>query len=279
MILPTKSLYETHENQNGFSRKSKTILVSFVTRIKNSFVPLSSISIQLNMANVYEERLGTDRMLPLIFRMALPAIAAQLVNLLYNLVDRIYIGHIPEIGANALAGVGVTSSIIILISSFSAIVGAGGSPLAAMALGQGDRVRAGKILGNGFILLIIFTLLTSLTTYLFMRPLLFLTGASKQTIGYAVDYLSVYLIGTLFVELSVGLNCLVYSGIGHLSFHYGQHRKLGRIRIKRKSETLRRHLRQRAGYHAKCHANRQCSVSRICPRFRTYRQLQLWPSL
>lgn len=77
MILPTKSLYETHENQNGFSRKSKTILVSFVTRIKNSFVPLSSISIQLNMANVYEERLGTDRMLPLIFRMALPAIAAQ----------------------------------------------------------------------------------------------------------------------------------------------------------------------------------------------------------
>ena len=209
MILPTKSLYETHENQNGFSRKSKTILVSFVTRIKNSFVPLSSISNLLSMANVYEERLGTDRMLPLIFRMALPAIAAQLVNLLYNLVDRIYIGHIPEIGTNTLAGIGVTSSIIILISSFSAIVGAGGSPLAAMALGQGDRVRAGKILGNGFILLIIFTLLTSLTTYLFMRPLLFLTGASKQTIGYAVDYLSVYLIGTLFVELSVGLNTFI----------------------------------------------------------------------
>lgn len=209
MILPTKSLYETHENQNGFSRKSKTILVSFVTRIKNSFVPLSSISNLLSMANVYEERLGTDRMLPLIFRMALPAIATQLVNLLYNLVDRIYIGHIPEIGTNTLAGIGVTSSIIILISSFSAIVGAGGSPLAAMALGQGGRVRAGKILGNGFILLIIFTLLTSLTTYLFMRPLLFLTGASKQTIGYAVDYLSVYLIGTLFVELSVGLNTFI----------------------------------------------------------------------
>ena len=188
------------------------------------------------MANVYEERLGTDRMLPLIFRMALPAIAAQLVNLLYSIVDRIYIGHIPEIGTQALAGVGVTSSIIILISSFSAIVGAGGSPLAgigvtssiiilissfsaivgaggsplaAMALGQGDRVRAGKILGNGFILLIIFTLITSLTTYLFMRPLLFLTGASEQTIGYAVDYLSVYLLGTLFVELSVGLNTFI----------------------------------------------------------------------
>ena len=275
MILPTKSLYETHENQNGFSRKSKTILVSFVTRIKNSFVPLSSISIQLNMANVYEERLGTDRMLPLIFRMALPAIAAQLVNLLYSIVDRIYIGHIPEIGTQALAGVGVTSSIIILISSFSAIVGAGGSPLAAIALGQGDRVRAGKILGNGFILLIIFTLLTSLTTYLFMRPLLFLTGASKQTIGYAVDYLSVYLLGTLFVELSVGLNCLVYSGIGHLSFHYGQHRKLGRIRIKRQSQILRRYLRQRTGYYAKFDVNRKCPTDRICPRFCAHSQLQL----
>ena len=81
--------------------------------------------------------------------------------------------------------------------------------MAAIALGQGDRVRAGKILGNGFILLVIFTLITSLTTYLFMRPLLFLTGASEQTIGYAVDYLSVYLLGTLFVELSVGLNTFI----------------------------------------------------------------------
>lgn len=108
------------------------------------------------MNNQYEERLGTERMLPLIFKMALPAVAAQFVNLLYNIVDRIYIGHIPEIGTNALAGVGVTTSIVILISSFSAIVGAGGAPLAAMALGQGDRVRAGKFLGNGFMLLILF---------------------------------------------------------------------------------------------------------------------------
>ena len=112
------------------------------------------------MNNQYEERLGTERMLPLIFKMALPAVAAQFVNLLYNIVDRIYIGHIPEIGTNALAGVGVTTSIVILISSFSAIVGAGGAPLAAMALGQGDRVRAGKFLGNGFMLLILFTVLT-----------------------------------------------------------------------------------------------------------------------
>lgn len=161
------------------------------------------------MGNAYEERLGTDRMLPLIFKMSLPAVAAQLVNLLYNIVDRIYIGHIPGIGTDALAGIGVTSAIIILISSFSAIVGAGGSPLAAIALGQGNRERAGQILGNGFILLLIFTILTSATTYLFMEPILLFTGASENTIGYATDYLSIYLLGTLFVEVSVGLNTFI----------------------------------------------------------------------
>lgn len=161
------------------------------------------------MNSKYEERLGTERMMPLVFKMALPAIAAQFVNLLYNLVDRIYIGHIPHIGTDALAGIGVTSSVIILISAFSSIVGAGGSPLAAIALGQGDRERAGKILGNGFILLIVFTLITSSITYALMEPILLLTGASGRTIGYATDYLSVYLMGTLFVELSVGLNTFI----------------------------------------------------------------------
>lgn len=161
------------------------------------------------MNSKYEERLGTECMMPLVFKMALPAIAAQFVNLLYNLVDRIYIGHIPHIGTDALAGIGVTSSVIILISAFSSIVGAGGSPLAAIALGQGDRERAGKILGNGFILLVIFTLITSSITYALMEPILLLTGASERTIGYATDYLSVYLMGTLFVELSVGLNTFI----------------------------------------------------------------------
>lgn len=137
------------------------------------------------MNNLYEERLGTDRMLPLVFRMALPAVAAQIVNLLYSIVDRIYIGHIPGIGTDALAGIGVTSSVIILISAFSSIVGAGGAPLAAIALGQGDRVRAGKILGNGLVLLLLFTVLTSATAYLFMEPMLMAIGASEHTIGYA----------------------------------------------------------------------------------------------
>lgn len=137
---------------------------------------------------VYEERLGTERMLPLIFHMALPAIAAQIVNLLYNLVDRIYIGHIPGIGTDALAGIGVTSSIIILISAFSAIVGSGGAPLAAIALGQNDRARASLILGNGFTLLLLFSLVTSSIVYLFMRPIL----------------LMIVLRSRLSVDLSVG---------------------------------------------------------------------------
>ena len=161
------------------------------------------------MNHSYEERLGTDPMLRLIFRMALPAVAAQFVNLLYAIVDRVYIGHIPGIGTDALAGVGVTMSIVILISSFSSIVGAGGAPLAAIALGQGNRERAGKILGNGFVLLLLFTVVTSSLAYLFMEPVLLLTGASEHTLGYAEDYLSVYLLGTLFVELSVGLNAFI----------------------------------------------------------------------
>lgn len=161
------------------------------------------------MINNYEERLGTERMLPLVFRMTLPAVAAQFANLLYSVVDRIYIGHIPGVGTDALAGVGVTVSLIVLISSFSAIVGGGGAPLAAIALGQGDRERAGKILGNGFILLVLFTIFASSAAYTFMEPILLFTGASAHTLKYAVDYLSIYLLGTIFVEISTGLNTFI----------------------------------------------------------------------
>ena len=158
------------------------------------------------MDNKYEERLGTALMLPLILKMALPGFAAQLINLLYSIVDRVFIGHIELIGTDALAGIGVTSSIIILISAFSQIVGGGGAPLASIALGKGDRERAHRILGNGFSLLVLFTIVTSGITYIFMDPLLRLIGASDATIGYATDYLSVYLTGTLFVMFATGLN-------------------------------------------------------------------------
>lgn len=161
------------------------------------------------MTNKYEDRLGTEPMLPLLLRMAIPGVAAQLINLLYSIVDRIYIGHIPSIGTDALAGIGVSSSIIILITAFSAIVGMGGAPLAAIALGEGNRQRAEYILGNGFTLLIIFTTITSLISYIFMEPILLFTGASENTLSYATDYLNIYLLGTLFVQIATGLNSFI----------------------------------------------------------------------
>ena len=163
------------------------------------------------MNNTYEEKLGTESMLPLILKMALPAIAAQIVNLLYNLVDRIYIGHITGVGTDALAGVGLTSSIIILISAFSSIVSGGGAPLAAIALGKGDRDKAERILGNGFVMLAAFSLITSSLSYAYMKPILIINGASDATIGYSIDYLSIYLAGTVFVQIAVGLNMFINS--------------------------------------------------------------------
>ena len=103
-----------------------------------------------------DERLGTERVAPLVFRMALPAVAAQLVNLLYSIVDRVYIGHIEGSGAEALAGVGLTTSVILLISAFSSLVGGGGSPLASIELGRGNRDGAKRILNNGFVMLLFF---------------------------------------------------------------------------------------------------------------------------
>ena len=173
----------------------------------------------------YEERLGTARMVPLVFRMALPAVVAQLVNLLYNLVDRIYIGHIYGIGTDALAGIGVTGSVIILVSAFASIVNGGAAPLASIALGKGDRAAAGRYLGNGVVLLIAFSVICTLPVYIFMEPILYAVGASDVTIGYAKDYLSVYLLGTLFVQISLGLNTFIYTqgrpGIAMLSVIIG----------------------------------------------------------
>lgn len=156
-----------------------------------------------------EELLGKAPMLPLIIKMSLPAVAAQLVNLLYSMVDSIYIGHIEGSGTDALAGIGVTTSLIILISAFAQFVGGGGAPLASIALGEGDRKKAGLILGNGFTLLILFSIVLTALSYAFMEPILYLIGASENTIGYAVDYLSIYLIGTFFVLVATGLNTFI----------------------------------------------------------------------
>ena len=158
-----------------------------------------------------EQRMATEGIGRLMLSMAIPSVVAQVINILYNIVDRIYIGHIEGVGMEALTGVGVTFPIITLISAFSAFVGAGGAPLASIWLGKGDRKRAEKILGNGVSLLILFTIFLMLLFYLFQTPLLYLFGASDATIGYASAYINIYLLGTIFVELALGLNTFIIS--------------------------------------------------------------------
>lgn len=163
------------------------------------------------MNRISDEQLGKEKIGKLMLQMAIPSIVAQTVNILYSIIDRIYIGHIEGIGTNALTGVGLTLPIITLVSAFSAFVGAGGAPLAAIFMGKGDKKRAEQILGCGIFLLGIFTAALMVFFYLFKIPLLYMFGASDQTIGYADRYLSYYLIGTLMVQLSLGLNPFIIS--------------------------------------------------------------------
>lgn len=156
-----------------------------------------------------EDLLGTEKIWKLCIKMGIPCVLAQLVNLLYNIVDRIYIGNMADVGDYALAGLGLCAPILTLISAFSSFVSGGGAPLAAKALGEGNPDRAKKILNNGFTLLCVFSVVLGLTAFFARKPLLYLIGASENTYGYATDYLNIYLIGTLFVQLSVGLNAFL----------------------------------------------------------------------
>lgn len=156
-----------------------------------------------------EERMATDSIGRLMVSMTFPAIVAQIINILYSIIDRIYIGHMEGVGANALTGVGVTFCITMFVSAFSAFISNGAAPLAAIWLGKGDRERAEKILGNSVSFLLICTVALMVFFYAFQRPLLYMFGASDATIGYATDYLSIYLAGTLFVELALGLNAFI----------------------------------------------------------------------
>lgn len=155
------------------------------------------------------QNLATGRVGKLLFRLALPAIAAQLVNMLYNIVDRIYIGHIEGIGAAALTGVGVTMPVITLIMAFSSLVGMGGAPRASIRMGSGDSKGAEEILGSCFVLLMAIALVLTTAFLVFARPLLMLFGASRQTVPYALQYMNIYVSGTLFVQLSLGLNAFI----------------------------------------------------------------------
>ena len=156
-----------------------------------------------------EEALSSAPIGPLMFKLALPAVAAQLINMLYNIVDRIYIGHIPEVGRTALTGLGVTFPILMLISAFTAFAGMGGAPLASIRLGAGDREGAERILGNSATLLLCLSVLLTTVFSIVKEPALMAFGASEATIGYALDYLSIYLLGTVFVQLALGLNAYI----------------------------------------------------------------------
>lgn len=158
-----------------------------------------------------ETRLGTEKIGKLMLAMAIPSVIAQVINILYSIVDRIYIGHIKGIGTEALTGVGVAFPIVILVSAFSAFAGAGGAPLASIWLGKGEREKAEKILGNCVSLLLFFTVILMAFFYAFQRPLLYLFGASDATISYASEYVMIYLAGTVFVQLSLGLNTFIIS--------------------------------------------------------------------
>jgi putative MATE family efflux protein len=149
--------------------------------------------------------LGKGSVGKLLFQLALPAIIAQLVNVLYNIVDRIFIGRMPN-GELAMAGVGVAFPIIMIVSAFSALVGMGGAPLAAIKMGEKDNDGAEKIMTNSFSVLLILSLILTVSFLIFKEDILWAFGASDKTIGYANDYIGIYLIGTIFVQIGLGMN-------------------------------------------------------------------------
>lgn len=155
------------------------------------------------------EQLASAPVTPLLLRLAIPTILAQLVNLLYNIVDRIYIGHMPVVGDIALTGVGLCFPVIYLFSAFAALLGQGGAPRAAIAMGRGDNDEAERILGTCFTSLIVTALLLTAAFQLWGEELLWLFGASEDTIGYALPYMRVYAAGSLFVMLALGMNLFI----------------------------------------------------------------------
>ena len=159
--------------------------------------------------NEDKEFLGTEPIGKLLLRLALPTLAAQIINMLYNIVDRIYIGHIPHVGAAALTGVGVCMPLIMIVSAFAALVGYGGSPRASIYLGKKDAESAEKILGNCFTMQILVSLILTAVLIIWNRDLLLAFGASENTISYANSYMNLYALGTLFVELTLGMNAFI----------------------------------------------------------------------
>ncbi len=159
--------------------------------------------------NTHNADLANGSVGKLLFRLALPAITSQVVNMLYNLVDRIYIGHIPGTGTLALTGVGVCLPIIMVISAFAALASMGGAPRASIAMGRGDKQQAERIMGNCTSILLVLSVVLTTVFLLFNRQFLLLFGASANTIEYAVSYMQIYAMGTLFVQFALGMNAFI----------------------------------------------------------------------
>lgn len=156
-----------------------------------------------------EQRLATEPVRGLLLKLAFPAITAQIINVLYNMVDRMFIGHIEGVGAKALTGVGVAMPVVVAITAFAALAGMGGAPRAAIMLGRGKKDEAEKILGNCFSMLILTAVILTAVVLVFGKQILMLFGASENTIEYALEYLDVYCLGTIFVQLAIGLNSFI----------------------------------------------------------------------
>lgn len=156
-----------------------------------------------------KEFLGTEPVKKLLFRLALPTVAAQIINMLYNVVDRIFIGHIEGYGNLALTGVGICMPIIMIVSAFAALVASGGAPRASIFLGKGDKEKAERTLGACFTLQICISVILTAVLLIWSRDLLLAFGASNNTIKYAEEYMKIYAIGTLFVQLTLGMNAFV----------------------------------------------------------------------
>lgn len=172
-----------------------------------------------------EANLGQDPIGGLLFKLAMPAILAQLINVLYNMVDRMYIGHIPNVGPSALTGVGVTMPAIMCISAFAALVSMGGAPRASIMMGKGEHKEAEKILGNCTAMLCLVAVILTTLFLIFGKDILLIFGASENTIEYAWAYMQIYSCGTIFVQLALGLNAFInaqgFAKIGMLTVVIG----------------------------------------------------------
>ena len=159
--------------------------------------------------NEKNNALATEPVGKLLVKLAIPTVTAQIINMLYNIVDRIYIGHIPGIGADSLTGVGVCMPLIMIVSAFAALVGFGGAPRASIFMGKKDTVSAERTLGNCFTMQIIISVILTTLLLIFNRRLLLSFGASENTIGYAVEYMNIYAAGTIFVQMTLGMNMFI----------------------------------------------------------------------